>query len=653
MSDVPVHYYGNDGSEVKASGKAKWWLAKEGEAHTHVFNVIKKIKQHNGHRTNNNLYFAKLYSNMDIAGLAGGMYGRTANQDILGQNKVTYNVVKSCIDTAAAKIAKTKPRPYFLTEEGSFNLQERSKNLNKFMVGQFEMVGTGWGEDRTLYGMGRQCFVDACIFGTGAIKLYINDKNEIKAERVFIDEILVDETDGRYRNPHQLHQVKLVHRDTLLEKFPKKYHGRIKACKSAMSTDDQTTADMIEVAESYHLPSYPGAKDGKKVICIENATLMEKDYTKGYFPFLFQRWSLNPLGFYGMGLAEELKGIQIAINKILRDIMVAQHLMSKPQVWLEMQSKVVAKHINNEIGGIKYYSGTPPSFMVPQAMSAEVYQHLETLYNKAYEITGISQLSAQSSKPAGLNSGVALREFQDIETERFALAGSMYEDFYIDASYMMIDMLRDLVEKGEKPEVRAQDGNFMRRLSFKDIDIPNDKSTIKAYPTNLLPTTPAGKLQKVQEMTEAGMFTQEEALDLLDYPDISKVNRMKLAPRKAVQKMVDNIVEKGVYESPEPYIDLMYARNYAQSMYCSGRSEGMPEDKMDLLRRFMDDCMALLEPDQPETQLGEPMEEVPLEQMPVDPAMVDPAMQELPLEPGVDEMAALPADLPPQELPPL
>ena len=52
-------------------------------------------------------------------------------------------------------------------------------------------------------------FQDACIFGSGCIKIYI-EEGEIKAERVIIDEIKIDDIESYYGKPRQIHQVKYV-----------------------------------------------------------------------------------------------------------------------------------------------------------------------------------------------------------------------------------------------------------------------------------------------------------------------------------------------------------------------------------------------------------------------------------------------------------
>lgn len=645
MSDIPVVYY-NQVSSEKQEIKSKWWLSDKQAAHAHIFGVIKNIKRYQNHRSLNYLRYARLYSNLELTSLTGGLFAKSNDAQNYLANRVTYNVIKSCIDTAAAKIAKAKPRPIFLTEEGSYTLKQKAKKLSAFMEGQFDEMGTGTGEDRTFYGLGRQCFVDACLFGTGAVKLFF-DGEKIKAERVFIDEILVDETEGRYRQPRQIHQVKLVHRDVLIDMFPK-FEAAIKACPSGLGAEHETTADMVEVAESWHLQTSAKSGDGKHGISIENCTLFFEDYKKDYFPFLFQRWSMQPLGFYGRGLAEELIGIQLEINKLLRSIQLAQHLCAVPQVWLDVQSKAIAKHIDNHIGGIKYFTGQPPIFMTPTAMNAEVYNHLERLYQRAFEISGLSQLSATSQKPAGLDSGVALREYQDIETERFSLTSQMYEDFYVESSYLVMDMLRDLKERGINVEIKVRDGNFFNRLTFKDVDIPDDHSSIRSFPTNFLPSTPAGKLQSVQEMVAAGFFSQEEALELLDFPDISKAKSIKLAPREAVYKTIEHIIDKGEYLPPEPFMDLDFAAKTSQNYYLRGRADGMPEDRLDLLRAFMEDCDALLNPEQPPAP-SMPVDAASMSMdpgLPPDMGMIDPSMMAV----GAPSMTAA-APMPTEPMP--
>ena len=166
MADVPVAYYNTDHSQSVAVNH-KWWDAKSAEMHSHQFGVIKKIRENQAYRTTNYLRFARLYSNMELKSLAGGLFAQVGNNDAQNflANRVTFNVIKSCVDTIAAKIAKNKPRPVFLTEKGLWNMQQRAKLLSEFILATFESMGTGWNIDRTMYGMGQQCFVEGDAVG--------------------------------------------------------------------------------------------------------------------------------------------------------------------------------------------------------------------------------------------------------------------------------------------------------------------------------------------------------------------------------------------------------------------------------------------------------------------------------------------------------
>lgn len=593
--DIPTHYYNQKHSD-RGKVEKKWWLTKPDEMYMHAHATFSHIAEKQSYKYQAYLQFARMYTNQELQNLRSGPHNRQNFQRVQN-NRVTYNVVKACTDTATSKIGTKKPRPQYLTSDGSWELQERAENLSSYMLALFEQIGTGFGEDKTLYGIGTQVFRDSCIFGTGAAKFF-KDGDKIKAERIIIDEIVVDDAESLYRQPRSLFQHKLMDRHVLCDLFPHK-KKEILAASSGLDTEmyNQSSADMLQVIEGWHLPSGEDASDGVRMVFIENATLHVEKYTKPYFPFLFLRWTPAPLGFDGIGLAEELRGIQLDINKTLRVIQIAQHLIAVPQVWLDIQSKTVTKRISNEIGAINYYSGSRPYHVVPQAMSGEMYQHVERQFQRAFEITGISVMSATSRKPSGLDSAVALREYKDTETERFAAVERDYENFYMDASRMCLDMLRDLKKEGTNVVVRGKEGSYMKALKFSDVDIPDDKMTVRVYPTNMLPTTPAGKLQKVQELMQAGMFTPDQGFELLDFPDVKKTSKLKTASKDAVVKTIEHIIKSGDYLPPEPYMPLELAKEAAQSYYLLGRAESLDEDRLELLRRFLDDIDALLNPE--------------------------------------------------------
>ena len=558
-----------------------WWDSKK-DAHEGVMEVHEAIRDDQSYRKEQNLQNLRLYGNFYSSGLSSSNYARSKSTSI--RNRVTLNVIQSMCDTVTAKIAKNRPKATFLTSDGDYRMQRRAKLLDKFCEGQFYATG--------IYETAPRVFLDACVFGTGAMKIY-EGEGGIKIERVFPDEIIVDDMEAVYGEPRQLFQVKYVDRDVLHALYPERRDEIYSAAAPEDESPERERVNQIICIEAWHIPSGKDAGDGRHVICIDGATLLDEPYERDYFPFVFVRWTERLLGFYGQGLAEQLTGIQLEINKLLFNIQEQMHL-AKPKVFVEAGSKISKAHLNNETWGVIEYRGAPPQFFVPRTVSGEIFSHLDRLFNRAYEITGISQLAAQSKKPAGLESGVALREFQDIETERFMITAQQYERVFLDAARQMIDIAREAAERGDTFEVVSHGDKFIEKIRWKDINLKEDQYVMKIYPTNLLPTTPAGKLQKVIEMLQAGMLSQQEARGLLDYPDISAVNNMMMAAYDDIMFQIEQMLEHGRYFPPEPFSDIQLAMPLVRSAYLRAKVNNVPEERLDLLRRYLEECVALL-----------------------------------------------------------
>lgn len=561
-----------------------WWKEKEDKIHESVFAKVKHLQEKQNFRSGDNMRFMRLYGNYELMGLQAYQYARTETS-YHTMNRVTLNVVQSMIDTVVSKITKSKPKATFLTEGGDFTLQSKAKKLTKFVQGQFYYCN--------YYDVAEMAFQDACIFGTGAIKIY-KDGTSVKAERVFIDEIIIDDAESMYSEPRQLHQKKYIHRDVLKEMFPDQAGFIESAGKNTDFYHKIEDKDMLQVIESWHLPSGKDADDGKRAISLENVTLFSEEYKKSYFPFVFIRWGKRPLGFFGQGLAEQLAGLQLEINKILKTIQVSMHLTSIPKVFVEASSKVVTAHLNNKIGGVIKYVGTKPSYESVSAIPQDLFIHLDRLYNRAFETAGISQLSAQSSKPSGLDSGRALREFSDIESERFQSVSRRYQQSFIEASKIFVDMARDIYSEEGKLSVKVKGDRFLETIDWKDVDMEEDKYMLHIFPTSSLPSTPSGKLQSVQELLQAGMITPEEGMKLLDFPDLKSYMDRRNAGLEDIERSIELMIDKGEYQTPEPYQDLQQGIKMMQQAYLQYRTQNAPEERLDLFRRWIEDAQELL-----------------------------------------------------------
>src|SRR6185312_9058997 len=159
----------------------------------------------------------------------------------------------------------------------------------------------------------------------------------------------------------------------------------------------KTTTDQVLVVEAWHLPSAPNADDGYHVIACSAGSLVDEEYKKDYFPFVFLKYSPRLIGFWSQGLSEQLMGTQIEINKLLVTISKSINLVGVPRVFIEDGSKVVKAHFNNEIGSLVTYRGTMPTIVEGNSgIAADIYAQLQRLVEYAYQQSGISSLAATS-----------------------------------------------------------------------------------------------------------------------------------------------------------------------------------------------------------------------------------------------------------------
>lgn len=626
-------------------GKTFWWQS-EKDPHEAISKFIQVLRDEQEGYYSDIVTFMGLYNGRPLH----SRYAHGSMQyALLRQPRLTFNIIHSLCQAATSKIAKHKPAVSFLTEGGNYSQKRKSKLFGKLMQGQFYSM--------KMYPVAQKVFLDACITGTGVIKYY-TEFGKIKAERVPVHELTIDPIEAETGNmPRQMFQTKKVSRHVLAEMFPEK-KDQILSTESKRDdthTEDERFSDMIECHEAWHLPSGPEAEDGRHIICINDVTLLDDVWEKDHFPFTFIRWTENPTSFWGNGLAKEVKGIQVEINKLLARIQEQMHLAT-PKIFIEDSSKIVQSHLNNRVFGAIKYRGTPPQFFVPRAVGNDMFAHLDRLVERAYEMTGISQLAAQSKKPVGLESGRALREFSDIESERFMVVGQAYEQLFLDASEQIINLIRDAHEENNPYIISAFDKKVgLEKVKWSEINLDDDEYIIQVKPIGSLPQTPSAKLASVAEMHMNGFFSTEEAHQLLDFPDLERANKMKTAFIDIIDKIIENILEKSKYIAPESYMNLEFGIARMQQAYNMSMLDDTPNSKLELMRRWISQANGLLAQKNvpaPGQAAGGPGPMAP-GGMPLPPGLAPPPMGAMAPPPGMPGMPPMgpppgPAVAPPQ-----
>jgi hypothetical protein len=568
-------------NSANSSGGYKWWLAPtKDQAAREMLSTFTFLKEMQQYRYRQSATFARLYGNLPLFNFVGSNMSKMSASQTLPIDRPTMNVIQSCVDTLVSRITQSRPRPVFLTDNADYHERNLGKQLNNFSAGELYQTKA--------YELGPLVLRDAAVLGTGVLKIYESKDKKVALERKLFTDLLVDPNEALYEKPRQLFEMKLVDREVLQDLFPKFKSDIAKAEQAypdASGESTKTVSDMVMVVEGWRLPSSKEAGDGRHMIACSSGPIFDEEWDKEDFPFVFMHYSPRLLGFWGQGLAEQLMGTQVSINKIL--IQMERSIELITPVWLvEDGSKMVKSHFNNSLGRIQTYRGTLPTYQAPDPYSATLPDQLMRLVQFAYQQSGISALAATSQKPAGLNSGEALRNYDELQSDRFASLSKRYDQIFVDLNYKIIDFAKDIAERDGKYQTVYPNKNGTKQIDLPDAKLLDNPFVIQCFDSSSLPRDPAGRLEKVTEMMQAGIIDPAEGRRLLDYPDLEQVERLANSGEERILQILDKIIDKGEYTPPDPFMDLALAQKLVTQYYNLYSTAKLEEEKAEMLRTF-------------------------------------------------------------------
>lgn len=574
---------------IKASA-VRWWLQDDELLPAAVMAQVATIIQADRGRIDAYNTYAKLYGTWTPTFWNGYQLSNSGKPVAPVRDRLTYNIVQSCIDTLTSRVIQNKPKPMFLTQAGNSKLQRKAKKLDSFCYGLFY--------EQDIYKKAPKGFRDSCVFGEGFIHPY-SEGGRVKFERVLPYELLVDYLESHYgpESTKSIFRIKNIDRTQLSEDFPEHAEDIAKMSNTStlISANNRSISDTVTVVEAHRLPV--GSKPGRHVIVTQNTILLDEDYEDEFFPYACSGFNSRLYGFYNQGMAEQLVPAQVEINRTLISIQRSLYLGGTHKIFVKAGSKVIKSHFDNMIGTILEYAGdTRPEYVTPQLVQAEIYSHLDSMIQKAYQLTGVSQMSASNLKQPGIDSGKALRTMDNIENQRFASISQNYEQFFVDLARITVSVAKKTYESEGSFKIKVPGKRFIETIDWKDVDMDNDEFSLQIYPVSKLPQDPEGRLAQIQEMMAGGLLTPEAGRRLLDYPDLEAEDNLSNATSDYLHKILDDMTDDGKFTAPEPFDDLTQARKLALEYYAQGKLNNMDESRLELLRRFMTQIDVLTAP---------------------------------------------------------
>lgn len=529
-----------------------------------------------------------MYRNIQMLGY-GGRRGEAPLVKI--RTPLSLNVVRNMVNAVHSRITRNRVKAFMQTKGGDWGAKEKARDGEAF--------GTALALKGGLYKKSPMSFLDAAVTGNGVIKTYFSEAAGGPVfERTFGPNLVVDFAEGSdvTVSPAHYYEVKYVSKRVLYKraeaaKASAELLKQIQGLPTASSGDGDTffafqesdSTDRVRVVECLYL-NPDDDTDGILSIVANGIEIKGGPWKQGD-PYSVMRWSTSPLGWQGMGLAEELKGIQAEINNLVRKMQNSMGLLGNPYVMIDRSSAVARTHITDVPGTILLYNNKPPIVNAPQTVNPEMFSHLDRLYQRAYEIAGISQLSAHGEKPAGIESGRAMLVYDDIQdSDRFANVHREWSDMHVDAISKGIKSLR----AKKTYSVPIYGSNTYKELTYKDLELGDDEWVIFPMPASLLGDTPAAQIDKADKLKQQGVIEDPaEWLAELASPDEAAMLRRKAAPKRIIERTIGKMLAGGPYTPPEPQDNLALALDIANQMYAEARDMGCPPARLAKIRDYM------------------------------------------------------------------
>lgn len=434
-----------------------------------------------------------------------------------------FNVIKSCVDTLTSKISQASVRPYFNALNGDYDTECVCKALQQ----NFDY----WLDDQHAYPKSVLCFRDSAIFDMGVMQI---DAESQSISRVPPWEYFIDPAE-------YMHGAV-----TRVMRWRKHYPLASLADRIDNPELLKILAEDLSVQDEYvqFFDLYQGAKwefFGKHKVCDE----LKLDYEQygGLYrrPFIEIFYTKPVKGFFSVSLADDLYPIQRQIDELVRRFDNATRNMPLALAFVPKGSGLKASQLTNAVTAYDVLSGSENgqvSFHTPSPMSQEWIQLLRMYMDKAYELSGISQMSAQSKKPADVESGKALQTLEDMESDRFNVQLQQFTHFLVDVSRVCIDCFP--ATKNILPEKIMRD-----RVTWGDSRKERNKYTIQFSATSVLSKDPDKKMQQVQAMIQGGFIDRSMASHFMSLPDLEGVFTVESAAYDAIQKILQDCIEGG------------------------------------------------------------------------------------------------------------
>ena len=491
------------------------------------------------YRRNYNRYYNNGNRAEDIWNIYGNVLSYYNTQEQGGINLPYLNILRSCVDTMLSKLSQTKVRPFFNPVNGTYKTTKVCRNAQVFFDQYYDAQDI---YKKLIASMG-----DALVFDMGVLHM---DDLTSTVTRIPPWEFVFD--------AGEMSIGKLTRCAIVKKQYP------LIALRDKLASKPKENADyiqaMMDSPNAYaNYKIYYDLIGKKEYSYIGNTMISERDIEYDVPPFVWIYYKDPIKGAFSDSMMDSVYQIQRMIDDLTYKIATAAELSPTNTIFIPKGSDIKASiYASSKIGDVFEYnisgagSTNPITVATPPAIDGQYIQLLELFEQKMYNITGVSQLSAQSKKPSGINSGVALDTLQDVESERHNVILQNYIRMARDVAERIIDIYPDNGEVLPRRQAR-------NNIKWKDIKRERETFNVQFSASSSLSKDPKVKMEQIEKLMGMKIIDQSQISSLLEMPDLEGAYSVVTAAYNSNEKTIERVIEDGpTQENPETG-ELQYA----------------------------------------------------------------------------------------------
>lgn len=433
--------------------------------------------------------------------------------------QTSINTLKSAVDTVVSKMSQARVRPFFQAVHGDYKTIKSCRAAQEFFDGYFER--------ENVYHLGALALRDACIFDKGW--LWVDEDTErIRTLKPW--QVRVDPAEYEYGKPTRV--------SILFKDYP------IRAIEAVFGTAkdlDRRFFDEPEKTDEFEI-LYDVMK-GEKWYFYGGKCFYRTKISYKRLPLVEIYWTPPLKGCNSTSLIDENYSLQVDIDELNLRIDAATRNGLVNTVFVPKGSNLKSSALTNEAAEIHEFDpgptgGASVTVATPPAINDQYIVLLKYRIQTVFENAGISQLSAQSKKPAGADSGRALQTLADIESERFNMTLQAYLRMFIDLASVCIDVFPD--------DADIVSGKYAAKAAkWRDVKKMRDSYNITFAAASALSKDPTRRLNEIDALVQRGMIPKEMAASLMQIPDVEGAYSVATAAYDYAQVVIERAIEEG------------------------------------------------------------------------------------------------------------